>query len=520
MATSPLMSYGIGPIVYLEGLRYKAFMDISNQWTDGEVLAKREKDGKTLYYVHYLNCNRRLDEWVPEEKIDFSSCQSKSGRRASLYVDKLRSRNRGLLTKNKSQVQDSQERSSAAPRGSASLNLRDADDIVTRVRNIEEVELGRHRIKPWYFSPYPEEFTLLPRIYLCEFCLKYLRSDTMLRSHLRKCPFQYPPGREIYRKDRLSVFEMDGEKQKVYSQNLCLLAKLFLDHKYLYYDTEPFLFYVFTEYDSYGCHTVGYFSKEKKSAEGCNVACILVLPPYQRKGYGSLMIQFSYELSKMEGKIGTPEKPLSDLGLLSYRRYWSQTILEILVDLLEEENEEKPKISVMEISKRTCIKKEDVLATLQQLNVIYYYKSEHIIVIDKEKIETVQRWRSQGKVRIDPKKKSHSSVLSNDKDHFERVVMENDHNQKMEHSSENKMTTKLRGRTRDLSAASFLRQTMWRLIMLRYLSSMKLISATGCPVSQLMRRNSSVPRLTFPSLHITRGLFSISSLLVRKIIFL
>ena len=30
-------------------------------------------------------------------------------------------------------------------------------------------------------------------------------------------------------------------------QNLCLLAKLFLDHKTLYYDVEPFMFYVMTE---------------------------------------------------------------------------------------------------------------------------------------------------------------------------------------------------------------------------------------------------------------------------------
>lgn len=36
---------------------------------------------------------------------------------------------------------------------------------------------------------------------------------------------------------------------KIYSQTLCLLAKLFLDHKTLYYDVEPFLFYVLTKND-------------------------------------------------------------------------------------------------------------------------------------------------------------------------------------------------------------------------------------------------------------------------------
>lgn len=42
-------------------------------------------------------------------------------------------------------------------------------------------------------------------------------------------------------------------------QNLCLLAKLFLDHKTLYFDVDPFLFYIVCEVDEDGAHIVGYF---------------------------------------------------------------------------------------------------------------------------------------------------------------------------------------------------------------------------------------------------------------------
>ncbi|KAJ0061971.1 hypothetical protein NL108_014681, partial [Boleophthalmus pectinirostris] len=270
--------------------------------------------------------------------------------------------------------QDSSDGIPTAPRMTGSLvSDRSHDDIVTRMKNIECIELGRHRLKPWYFSPYPQELTSLPILYLCEFCLKYVKSLKCLQRHLTKCNLRHPPGNEIYRKGTISFFEIDGRKNKTYSQNLCLIAKCFLDHKTLYYDTDPFLFYVMTEYDSKGFHIVGYFSKEKESTEDYNVACILTLPPYQRRGYGKLLIEFSYELSKVEGKTGTPEKPLSDLGLLSYRSYWSQTILEILMDL-KPDNGERPQITINEISEMTSVKKEDVISTLQYLNLINYYK--------------------------------------------------------------------------------------------------------------------------------------------------
>lgn len=67
---------------------------------------------------------------------------------------------------------------------------------------------------------------------------------------------------------------------------------MFLDHKTLYYDVEPFLFYVMTEVDELGARFVGYFSKEKRSMDN-NVSCIMTLPVRQRKGWGQLLIDFS-----------------------------------------------------------------------------------------------------------------------------------------------------------------------------------------------------------------------------------
>lgn len=58
-------------------------------------------------------------------------------------------------------------------------------------------------------------------------------------------------------------------------QNLSYIAKLFLDHKTLMFDVDPFLFYVFCEYDAFGYHIVGYFSKEKHSEDGTCVSSSL-----------------------------------------------------------------------------------------------------------------------------------------------------------------------------------------------------------------------------------------------------
>jgi len=248
-------------------------------------------------------------------------------------------------------------------------------------RGIKSIVMGRFEMDVWYQAPYPDEYARLPKVYLCEFCLKYMKSDVILRRHVAKCVWQQPPGDEIYRKGNVSVFEVDGQKTKLYCQNLCLLAKLFLDHKTLYYDVEPFLFYIMTEVDSEGCHMVGYFSKEKNSFLNYNVSCILTLPPYQRKGYGRLLIDFSYLLTKVEEKVGSPEKPLSDLGLISYRSYWKS----ILLDYLHKYDGKE--LSIRDLSQETAINSYDIVSTLQALGMMKYWKGKHIVLKRQDLID-------------------------------------------------------------------------------------------------------------------------------------
>ena len=282
-------------------------------------------------------------------------------------------------------------------RTSGSLTQNQAE--ISRVRNLSKVAFGEYEIEPWYFSPYPIQFTEADMVYICEFCLSYFDEARPFERHRKKCTLVHPPGNEIYRDNNVSFFEIDGRRQRTWCRNLCLLSKLFLDHKTLFYDVDPFLFYCMCTRDESGCHLVGYFSKEKESAEGYNVACIMTLPQYQRKGYGRLLIAFSYELSKREGKLGSPEKPLSDLGLLGYRAYWQETIVAILME------KGRSEISVEDIGSFTAMTTGDVLHTLQNLNMLRYSKGNHVIVLTDAMVaqyeKMLEKERIKGKRRID-----------------------------------------------------------------------------------------------------------------------
>merc|ERR1719334_904061 len=348
-----------------------------NTWCQAEVIQQRvnEVEKQYEYYVHYENFNRRLDEWVLRDRIMASyGMEAENGHELGESDRKI--------TRNQKRKHDeiNHVQKTYAEMDPTTAALEKEHEALTKVKYIDRVQIGRFEIDTWYFSPYPEDYGKCPKLWICEFCLKYMRLEKTYRYHQGECTVRNPPGKEIYRKGNHSIFEVDGEDYKLNCQNLCLLAKLFLDHKALYFDVDSFIFYILCEVDRYGAHIVGYFSKEKESPDGNNVACILTLPPYQRKGYGKLLIAFSYELSKLEQVTGSPEKPLSDLGKLSYRSYWSWVLLEILRNF-------RGTLSIKDLSMMTSITQGDIISTLQSLNLVKYWKGQHVICVTPKLIE-------------------------------------------------------------------------------------------------------------------------------------
>ncbi|KAE8219605.1 hypothetical protein CF319_g6729 [Tilletia indica] len=274
---------------------------------------------------------------------------------------------------------------------------------ISRVKNLNKIQMGEFEVETWYFSPYPIEYSYIDTLYICEMCLLYFPSSFTLRRHRMKCTLVHPPGNEIYRHEDISFFEIDGRRQKTYCRNLSLLSKCFLDHKTVYFDVDPFLYYIMTRRDHTGAHIIGYFSKEKESAEGYNLACILTLPQHQRSGYGRLLIDFSYELSKREGKLGSPEKPLSDLGLMGYRAYWMETIVEILLELEKLEGVEN-ETTIDELALKTSITHGDILHTCTALNMLKLVNGKHYLNLSDGVIEQYDRAMSKRRRKIVPER--------------------------------------------------------------------------------------------------------------------
>lgn len=57
-------------------------------------------------------------------------------------------------------------------------------EAITKVKYIDKVHFGRYEIDTWYFSPYPEEYGKVPKLFICQYCLKYMKLERTYRYHL------------------------------------------------------------------------------------------------------------------------------------------------------------------------------------------------------------------------------------------------------------------------------------------------------------------------------------------------
>lgn len=290
-------------------------------------------------------------------------------------------------------------------------------------RNVNTVILGDLLIRTWYRSSYPEELVgkgTVDRLYVCKWCFKYTPEVAFFRAHERSCAIRSepPPGRIIYSRDNYAIYEVDGEEEQLFCQNLSLFSKLFLDTKSIFFDVMTFTYYILVLSDGPGLtpetwppqrnrSVVGFFSKEKMSWDNNNLACILVFPPWQRLGYGSILMGISYHLAEQEGRYGGPEKPLSELGRKGYEKFWAQRVAR---EIIMGTGKKGKSVTVRELGKQCWMLPEDVLAALKVMGVGEKgeRRKDGSVVVRREE---VKEWVRTRRMDLEPPIKDHEFYI-------------------------------------------------------------------------------------------------------------
>ena len=231
-----------------------------------------------------------------------------------------------------------------------------------------------------------------------------------------------PPGTLIYSSPPYAIYEVDGEAHKTFAQNLSLFAKLFLDNKSVFFDVFGFNYYLLYEHHphhnaidaAFPAYPIGFFSKEKMSWDNNNLACILVFPPWQRKGLGRILMGASYELSRREGRIGGPEKPLSELGRKSYLSFWQARVA---AEVLRARN--KGSLEVQELAGRCAMTVEDTVAALKEMGVCEVRKKGNGVGVSKAR---VREWATRIGVDLKPAVEEEGFVDAGDEERGARAL--------------------------------------------------------------------------------------------------
>ncbi|KAI5957489.1 SAS2 [Candida theae] len=271
--------------------------------------------------------------------------------------------------------------------------------------NIGKVTFGQYEFEPWYGNPayfhpyegvpnmlgyeyvnmksrdpiarkrlksYSAEDCFVDHLYVCEYCFKYTANENEMLEHWEVCSFHRENpniGTSVYydRKKNHIIREVKGYEDPLFCQNLCLFGKLFLDDKSVYFNIDHFNFYVFYAKDKGETDYIpmGFFSKEMIAYDpSTNLACICVFPPFQRRHIGAMLIEFSYAIASLTQESSGPEIPLSPYGKVSYLSYWAKNLAKELTQ------RRLKKFTFEELSRATGYRKEDILFTLEHMEVL------------------------------------------------------------------------------------------------------------------------------------------------------
>ncbi|KAG5500559.1 hypothetical protein JKF63_03653 [Porcisia hertigi] len=246
---------------------------------------------------------------------------------------------------------------------------------------------GRGAVTSTGSSAEVEQQPFIRDAFLCPFSLRIYSTYEQMHYETRtyRAGRLRPPGEEMYRDEvrGLSLFKVNGSQHVTYCRHLFLIGKSFLENKLAGHDVHNYYFYVlclhhryFPDYvsDPSAMYFAGFFTWEKHVSE-YNLACIATLPCFGRRAsrprpaappdgvatgtsspppvlrhLGQFMIAASYELAYRRKQIGTPEKPLSDLGAIAYQHFWRRAIVRWM----------KETLNAMRRAAAVCVDTDDV----------------------------------------------------------------------------------------------------------------------------------------------------------------
>lgn len=159
------------------------------------------------YYVHYIGFNRRMDRFIPSKfvHVDYAKL-TEEYKNFKRVEEEIKTELTGFLENDEDEGMDKKH-----------IELHEQ---ATKLKTIDWVQIGEHKCETWYFSPYPDGYHHIECLFICHFCLSFFKCAEDMERHSKRCTIRHPPGDEIYRDDKLAMFEVDGQREPVYCENL------------------------------------------------------------------------------------------------------------------------------------------------------------------------------------------------------------------------------------------------------------------------------------------------------------